>query len=79
MAPVEQACLQHLTEVIDLMRPSFLIGVGGFAEERLRRAAETLGTTARRGRILHPSPASPAANRGWAEAATRQLVDQGVW
>lgn len=79
MAPVEQACLQHLTEVIDLMRPSFLIGVGGFAEERLRRAAETLGTTARRGRILHPSPASPAANRGWAQAATRQLVDQGVW
>lgn len=79
MAPVEQACLQHLTEVIDLMRPSFLIGVGGFAEERLRRAAETLGSTARRGRILHPSPASPAANRGWAQAATRQLVEQGVW
>jgi single-strand selective monofunctional uracil DNA glycosylase len=31
------------------------------------------------GRILHPSPASPAANRGWAEAATRQLADLGVW
>jgi single-strand selective monofunctional uracil DNA glycosylase len=79
MAPVEEACLAHLAEVISLLRPSFLIGVGGFAEERLRRAAETTGNKARIGRILHPSPASPAANRGWAEAATKQLVELGVW
>jgi len=79
MLPVEHACLQHLTEVIALMRPAFLIGVGGFAEQRLRRAAGILGCTARLGRILHPSPASPAANRGWADAVTRQLADQGVW
>ncbi|HAE10628.1 MAG TPA: single-stranded DNA-binding protein, partial [Opitutae bacterium] len=31
------------------------------------------------GKILHPSPASPAANRGWAEAAARQLEEQGIW
>ena len=31
------------------------------------------------GRVLHPSPASPAANRGWSEAATKQLVALGVW
>jgi len=79
MAPVEQACLQHLTEVIALMRPSFLIGVGGFAEQRLRRAADACACTAQLGRILHPSPASPAANRGWAAAASRQLADLGVW
>ncbi|MDA3950409.1 MAG: single-stranded DNA-binding protein [Spirochaeta sp.] len=29
--------------------------------------------------ILHPSPASPAANRGWADVATGQLRDAGVW
>jgi single-strand selective monofunctional uracil DNA glycosylase len=79
MAPVEQACLKHLAELIVLMRPSFLIGVGGFAEERLRRAAAACGSTARLGRILHPSPASPAANRGWAVAASRQLAELGVW
>ena len=77
--PVERACLRHLGEVIQILRPSFLIGVGGFAEERLRRAAESSGLTAVLGRVLHPSPASPAANRGWAGAATRQLEDQGVW
>ena len=79
MAPVEHACLQHLTEVIALMRPAFLIGVGGFAEERLRRAASACASTAQLGRILHPSPASPAANRGWADAASRQLAHLGVW
>lgn len=79
MAPVEEACLKHLGEVIGFLKPSFLIGIGGFAEERLRRASEECGSKARLGRILHPSPASPAANRGWAEAASRQLAEQGVW
>lgn len=79
MAAVEHACLAHLAEVVQLLRPSYLIGVGGFAEERLRLAAAAGGSTAAIGRVLHPSPASPAANRGWAEAATRQLQALGVW
>lgn len=79
MAPVEEACIKHLGEVISLLRPDFLIGVGAFAEERLRRAAGQSVSGARIGRILHPSPASPAANRGWAEAASRQLAELGVW
>ena len=79
MAAVEAACLKHLQEVIALLKPSCLIGVGGFAEERLRRAAAANGSTAMIGRVLHPSPASPAANRGWAEAAGSQLATLGVW
>ncbi len=51
-----------------------MIGVGGFAEKRARAA---LGTTARIGSILHPSPASPAANRDWAGLAERQLAELG--
>ena len=79
MQAVEDACLTHLTEVVKLLRPSYLIGVGGFAEARLRLAAAACGSTAAIGRVLHPSPASPAANRGWAEVATRQLQALGVW
>ena len=79
IAPVEHACLAHLVAVIARLQPAYLIGVGGFAEERLRRAAETLASKPVIGRILHPSPASPAANRGWAQAATRQLQALGVW
>lgn len=79
MAAVEAACQIHLQEVIHALQPEWLIGVGGFAEERLRRAADTCGSRAKIGRILHPSPASPAANRGWASAAARQLAELGVW
>jgi single-strand selective monofunctional uracil DNA glycosylase len=79
MAPVERACQEHLREVIGLLQPDFLIGVGAFAQERLRRAAQAGGSTAVVGKVLHPSPASPAANRGWAEAAGRQLKELGVW
>ncbi len=76
MAPVEEACDAHLAALVDRLDPEFLVGVGGFAEERLRRVAGDRGTV---GRVLHPSPASPAANRGWAEAAAGQLVELGVW
>ncbi|MES2996913.1 MAG: uracil-DNA glycosylase family protein [Verrucomicrobiota bacterium] len=79
MIPVEDACLRHLAAAIEILRPSYLIGVGAFAEERLRRAAALAGSSAAISRVLHPSPASPAANRGWAEAATKQLVASGVW
>ena len=30
------------------------------------------------GTILHPSPASPKANQGWAEVAERELTKLGV-
>jgi hypothetical protein len=58
MQPVEQACLKHLAEVIELLDPSYLVGVGGFAEDRLTRAAAACGSKATVGRVLHPSPAS---------------------
>ena len=79
MKPVEEICMVHLKEVIALLDPEFLIGVGVFAEKRLQIAAEEMGCEAQIGRVLHPSPASPAANRGWAEAATKQMLEQGVW
>jgi single-strand selective monofunctional uracil DNA glycosylase len=75
-AALYAACDRHLAAVAEVLEPEWVIGVGGFAEERARLA---LGRSVRTGRILHPSPASPAANRGWAESAIRQLVALGVW
>jgi len=52
-----------------------VIGVGAFAEKRARLA---LGDAVEIGTILHPSPASPLANRGWAGTAEKQLVACGI-
>jgi single-strand selective monofunctional uracil DNA glycosylase len=74
--PLLSLCDAHLDRTVQILQPEWVIGVGEFAAQR---AAEVFGGTVRVGKILHPSPASPAANRGWAEAATQQLVDLGVW
>ncbi|MEM9235349.1 MAG: uracil-DNA glycosylase family protein [Verrucomicrobiota bacterium] len=79
MEPVEEACREHLEKVIKTLKPEYLIGVGAYAEKKLKESAEQIGYEAKTGKILHPSPASPAANRGWAEAAEKQLKELGVW
>lgn len=76
-APLEAACDAHLRALVEALQPEWLIGVGGFAEARA--AAALRGYDIRIGRVLHPSPASPAANRGWAAAAEKQLLALGVW
>lgn len=76
---MEAACDAHLRAVIEALQPEWVIGVGAFAEERALRAKEAMGGDFKTGRVLHPSPASPAANRDWAGAATKQLVKLGVW
>ena len=75
--PLEDMCDRHLREIVEIMEPEWLIGVGGFAKKRAEEALK--GVEIKIGTILHPSPASPAANRGWAAAATKQLIDQSVW
>lgn len=74
--PLEAHCDAALRALVKALKPGALVGVGGFAEERLRKACPDYSGTV--GRILHPSPASPAANRGWAEQAERQLRALGV-
>ncbi len=76
---MEKHCDEHLRAVITTLKPDWVIGVGAFAEERAQRAREVLGADFKVGRVLHPSPASPAANRDWAGMATKQLVKLGVW
>ena len=70
-------CDEHLHHVLEILQPQWLIGVGGFAEKRAKLVAGDLPV--RIGQILHPSPASPAANRGWPEAATKQLIALKIW
>ncbi|THF62017.1 uracil-DNA glycosylase family protein [Pseudothauera rhizosphaerae] len=75
--PLLEACDDHLRTIVEALQPDWVIGVGAWAEQRA--AAALAGLPVRLGRILHPSPASPAANRGWAEAASRQLNELGIW
>lgn len=65
-AAVDAACQRHLVRLLEILQPRLLVGVGKYALDQLALAAKqlpeqsfTLGT------ILHPSPASPVANKCW--------------
>lgn len=75
--PLDAACDKHLSELLEITQPEWAVGVGKYAEKCLNRVVTDSATKVTT--VLHPSPASPAANRGWAEAATRQLEAAGVW
>jgi single-strand selective monofunctional uracil DNA glycosylase len=74
--PLFEACDLALRRVVAVLDPEFVIGVGAFAEQRARAALSGAGVTI--GTILHPSPASPKANRDWAAVAEEQLRRCGV-
>ncbi|MDR2991671.1 MAG: single-stranded DNA-binding protein [Burkholderiaceae bacterium] len=81
-APLYAACDVHLRRVVATLQPQWVIGVGAFAQARAESALAEQRTTVPQlkiGRILHPSPANPAANRGWAQTVTAQLRAAGVW
>ena len=70
-------CDRHLRTIVAALQPEWLIGVGDFAA---KRALYVLPSGPMRlGRILHPSPASPAANHNWKGLVTRQLEELRAW
>ena len=71
-----EACDRALHRTVEHFQPRWVIGVGKFAEQRANDVLADLDVNI--AGILHPSPASPAANRGWAEQATQQLADLGI-
>ena len=74
--PLFAACDDALAAVIARLRPVKVAGVGAFAARRAAPLAEAAGAGC--GAAPHPSPASPAANRGWPEIFEAALRDIGI-
>jgi len=94
-APLFSICDRALADTIKLLKPQWLIGVGGFAKKRIDSVqqhyfctdnAEGKQKAAAKNRynfstvqILHPSPANPKANAGWEREVIKTLTESGVW
>ena len=74
--PLFEACDRALRLTVQLLRPKFVVGVGKFAEGRARNALKGMEVVL--GRVTHPSPANPKANRGWTQLVDRELKSIGV-
>lgn len=69
-------CDHSLRRMVDALQPTWVLGIGRFAEHRVHQALS--GTAARVGGLPHPSPASPLANRGWAAQMDAALARLGI-
>jgi single-strand selective monofunctional uracil DNA glycosylase len=75
-AALFSACDEALRKIVKELSPGFVIGVGAFATARAKHALPGFGGTI--ATISHPSPASPKANRGWAELVEKELAEHGL-
>ncbi len=71
-----QICDKALQRSINVLKPQWVVGIGGFAEKRINDALE--GMHLKTGRIIHPSPANPKANQGWALRVESELAAMGI-
>ncbi len=79
---LEVACDEALAAAIRALQPANIVGFGAFAATRARDALARYPSVGSPippiHQVLHPSPASPAANRGWAAQVDRQLAAAGI-
>lgn len=73
---MQEPCNRALRRFIEILAPKRVIGIGVWAETRAKEVLDGMDVDIHR--ILHPSPASPIANRGWAEQAAAQLKEIGI-
>ena len=74
--PLFRACDRALKRLAEYFSPRYVVGIGNFAAERVSAVlGESSMTT---GRILHPSPANPKANRNWVETVEQELSEIGI-
>ncbi|MBI9085709.1 MAG: single-stranded DNA-binding protein [Desulfobacterales bacterium] len=74
--PLFAACDQALRRTVALLQAKRVVGIGLFAAKRA--AVALAGTDVAIGRITHPSPANPKANRGWQPLIKAELAAMGI-
>ncbi|MBL6974732.1 MAG: single-stranded DNA-binding protein [Deltaproteobacteria bacterium] len=74
--PMDEACDRALRRTVEHFQPQIVAGVGKFAEKKARQVVGDLDLNIVS--VPHPSPANPAANRGWARQMTSALEEAGI-
>jgi|SRR5690554_6140855 len=76
---LEVVCDNYLDDMLSLIEPENLVGIGRYAEKKLAEATNRLELKTSVTTILHLSPSNPLANRDWEGIVTKQLEDAKLW
>jgi len=72
-------CDETLICVIELYKVEHIVGLGRYAEARAKAVVKDRPlTNVNVHFMVHPSPASAVANRGWSELAIKSLNESGI-
>lgn len=74
---LEGICDSYLSDMLELINPRYLVGVGKYAEEKFLAVNKDKSRLVCR--IIHPSPGNPQAHNGWAEKTAKTLKELGIW
>ena len=74
--PLLSICDQALRDTVLYFNPRYVVGIGEFAAGRAKIALGDLDVII--GRITHPSPANPKANKGWEPLISKELLQLGI-
>ena len=72
---LEEVCDAYLDDIIRMINPQTLVGIGQYAKKKLELSKRRLNLEQAVISVLHPSPSSPLANRGWKEQAIKELEE----
>ena len=73
-------CDDALKSVIELYQVQHVVGIGRFAEMRTKKVLEANNIpNVKVHFMVHPSPASAVANRGWSELAMKSLKEAQIY
>ncbi|MFA5514563.1 MAG: uracil-DNA glycosylase family protein [Sphaerochaetaceae bacterium] len=76
---LENVCDAYLDDIITLIKPKALVGIGRYAQKKLSEAKKRLNIDLDVFSILHPSPSNPQANKNWQEVVSTQLKKASLW
>lgn len=74
--PLLEVCDESLRWLALIIKPQYAIGVGKFAADRAKIALA--GMDIKTFGIMHPSPANPKANSGWARIIEDEMREAGL-
>ena len=74
---LEDVCDSYLRDVIALINPRALIGIGKYAEQKLQSVNDDPSRII--ASIIHPSPGNPQANVDWNGKTTERMKELGLW
>ena len=73
-----ELCDNSLAQIITVLQVDIVIGIGKFAEYRIRETVKRNALNVTVGCILHPSPINPSANKGWKEAVLKSMQEMHI-